>query len=407
MLTIDDARRQVCDAITPLPTHTTVALDALVHRVLAQDIFAPMCLPIADNSAMDGFAIRAADVTALPVTLTINQRIPAGHAPKPLAPNTAARIFTGALLPHGADTVVMQENCVYADGEQDNVTINESVALGNNVRSAGMDIQQNALVFPQGHCFTPQDVGTLAALGITSAQVCRRPKVALLSTGDEVIPAGNPLATAQIYDANTPMLKALCEQAGAEVVWQQHILDQREATQAALMNAANSADIIISSGGVSVGGEDHVKAAVEACGELALWKVKLKPGKPFSFGHIAAEHTSSDRSTLFMGLPGNPASAFVTFLLFVLPALQRLQGRMLSEPSYVMLPAQFEVKTPLRRPEFRRVRLNATGVEQHPQQSSGALAPQSWANALAFIPEDTVIRYGDEVRVFPLAMFFR
>jgi molybdopterin molybdotransferase len=343
---------------------------------------------------MDGYAVHAADLGAAPVRLRVAARIPAGTAGEALARGTAARIFTGAPVPVGADAVVIQEVCTR---EGDWVEVPPGVPAGANIRRAGEDIAAGSEVIPAGARLGPQHLG-LAALPVR-----RRPRVAILSSGDELVMPGEPLAPGQIYNSNRFALRGLVQALGCEVVDLGVIPDELEATVAALSAAATNADLIVASGGVSVGEEDHIKPAVERLGTLDLWRISMRPGKPLAFGHLGP------RRTPFIGTPGNPVSMFVTFVLFARPFLLRLAGVTGPvQPQPVPGRADFDWPKPDRRREFHRARLH-TGpdgealVSVYPSRSSAVLSSMAWANGLVVIPEGQAIARGDPVQFIPMS----
>lgn len=359
--------------------------------VLAEDIVADSNVPPADNSAMDGYALRHQDLMQ-GKPMPVSQRIPAGLVGEPLSPGTAARIFTGAIIPAGADTVIAQEDCLQGDGV---VIVNVAAVQGQHIRPCGQDISSGQLILSTGHRLQAADLGLLASLGFSQLKVAAAIRVALMSTGDELREPGDPLAQGQIYNSNRPMLAAMIRVLGCEVVDLGIVADNPAATKAALLLARDSADVVISSGGVSVGEEDHVKAQVEALGELQLWKLAIKPGKPLAYGKLS--------KVPFFGLPGNPVSGFVTFCLLVRPYLLSMLG--VAEPIAPQWPAvaNFEWPKAGSRQEYLRARVmpSATGlqVDIHPQQSSGALTSVSWCNALAVIPIGVTLQHGDGVEI--------
>ncbi|HXH04243.1 MAG TPA: gephyrin-like molybdotransferase Glp [Candidatus Competibacteraceae bacterium] len=398
LLPVDTAIARMLQALQPVQDRESVALNAALGRILAEPLVAPLALPGADNSAMDGFAVRAADLPAEGTArLPIAQRIVAGQAGTPLAPGTAARIFTGAPLPPGADTVVMQERCRWDDSH---VLISGPGRPGQHIRRRGEDVQEGEPLLDAGRRLQPQDLALAAALGVDRLSVWRRPRVTILSTGDELVEPGQPLAPGQIYGSNRYLLGALLATLGCEVRDLGIVADTLDATRAALAAAADNADLVISSGGVSVGEEDHVKAAVESLGRLSLWKVAIKPGKPLAFGTVAG--------TPFLGLPGNPSSLFVTFLVLARPLLHRLQGRTPASVHGEWLAADFDWPRPDPRCEYLRARRVEDGpavtrVAIHRQQSSGALAPASWADGLVELAPGQAVRQGEPVRFLSFA----
>lgn len=377
------------------------SFDAL-GRVLAEDVSSALDVPPADNTSMDGYALRAADVPLPGTELPVSQRIPAGVVGQPLQPGTAARIFTGAQVPPGADAVVMQEQCEVlpsAPGsELSRVRVNTTPQAGQWIRRRGEDVREGCVVLAAGTRLTPQALGLAASVGAAELVVCRRPRVALFSTGDELVMPGQPLPPGAIYNSNRYTLRALLQAAGCEVDDLGIVPDRLLATRDALRRAAEGNDLILTSGGVSVGEEDHLKPALQAEGWLRHWQVAIKPGKPLAFGAVRR----ADGEALFMGLPGNPVSSFVTFLLAVGPVLRALQGSPAGLPPAVPARADFDWPRPDRRREFLRVRFNGQGgLELFPNQSSGVLTSAVWADGLVDNPPGQVIRRGDSVRLLP------
>ena len=367
-------------------------------RVLAEDVHAGLDVPPADNSSMDGYAVRLADVPAAGVVLPVSQRIPAGVVGHALAAGSVARIFTGAQIPPGADAVVMQEQCTAVDPQS--VRVDTVPAAGQWIRRRGEDIATGATVLARGTVLTAQAMGLAASVGRASVRVLRRPRVALFSTGDELAMPGEPLKPGGIYNSNRFTLTGLLQASGCEVKDLGIVPDRLEATRQALRAAAEGVDLILTSGGVSVGEEDHLKPAMRLEGRLDLWQVAMKPGKPLAFGAVRREDGSE---ALFVGMPGNPVSSFVTYLLTVAPLLRALQGRPSRPPAAYALRADFDWPRPDRRREFLRVRLNEQGgLDLFPNQSSGVLTSTVWADGLVDVPALQPISRGDMVRFLPL-----
>jgi len=363
-------------------------------RVLAEDVESALDVPPADNTSMDGYAVRCADLTMPGTVLPVSQRIPAGTVGQALQPGSVARIFTGAQVPPGADAIVMQEQCVPVDGGA--VRIDTVPTPGQWIRRRGEDITSGSTVLPRGTRLTPQALGLAAAVGRASLTVLRRPRVAVFSTGDELAMPGEPLKPGGIYNSNRFTLRGVLQAAGCEVQDLGIVPDRLDATRAALRTAAADNDLIVTSGGVSVGEEDHLRPAMLAEGRLDLWQIAMKPGKPLAFG--AVRRAGGDEA-LFVGLPGNPVSSWVTCLLAVLPLLRALQGMPDTAPRAVTVRADFDWPRPDRRREFLRVRFDpAGGVSLFPNQSSGVLTSAVWGDGLVDNPSGQVIRRGDTVR---------
>jgi molybdopterin molybdotransferase len=391
VLTVDQALELLLSAAQPLADVETIDTLAATGRVLAAPVIAAVDVPPMDNSQMDGYAVRVADMAAGLTTLPIAQRIAAGHVGVPLAAGTAARIFTGAPLPEGADAVVPQERCTVAAGA---VTVGEKPVAGAWIRRAGVDIGAGRPVLRPGVRLRPQDCGVAAAAGIAELNVYRRLRVAVFFTGDELVMPGEPLAAGRIYNSNRFMLRGLLERLGCEVFDLGIVPDDLGKTRDALASASVGADVILTSGGVSVGEEDHVKPAVEAEGSLDSWQISMKPGKPLAFGRV--------RDVPFIGLPGNPVSSFVTFLIFARPFLLLRQGVVEPQVRALQLPADFELSAPDRRREFLRARVNPAGcVEIHTNQNSAVLTSTVWADGLVDNPPGQAVRRGDLVRYLP------
>ncbi|MDI3489090.1 MAG: molybdopterin molybdotransferase [Thauera sp.] len=391
MLSFDEAYEKLLGFVRPVREIENVDTMVAAGRVLAVALHSTINQPPMDNSAMDGYALRAADVPAAGTRLPVSQRIPAGSVGHALQPGTAARIFTGAPLPPGADTVVMQELCEH-DGEH--VVINTVPTPGEAVRRMGEDIAEGEEVLPSGLRLTPQAVALAASVGAAQLPVYRRLKVAVFSTGSELMMPGEPLPPGGIYNSNRFMLRALLAGLGCEVEDFGIVPDRLDQTRDVLRRAAEGHDLILTSGGVSVGEEDHVKPAVEAEGSLDMWKIAMKPGKPLAYGRV--------HGAAFIGLPGNPVSSFVTFLLMVRPFLLATQGVSEVAPPSLMLRADFDWPRPDRRREFLRARMNAQGgVELFANQGSAALNSTVWANGLVDIPAGTPVARGELVRFLP------
>jgi molybdopterin molybdotransferase len=395
---LDDALVELLAAVVALNESETVATLAADGRVLAEDLVSALQVPPQDNSSMDGYAVRVAEIADEGVPLPVSQRIPAGAAPQPLQPGTTARIFTGAPVPPGADAIVMQEDV--RDLGDGRVQICRVPARGDWIRRSGEDITRGATVLARGDRLGPAALGLAASIGRDQLRVTRRPRVALFSTGDELVMPGQVAPEAMqpgaIYNSNRFFLRSLLLRAGCEVRDLGIVPDQRDATLQALRQAAADNDLILTSGGVSVGEEDHIKPAVQQLGTLDLWQISMKPGKPFAHGRVGSAH--------FIGLPGNPVSSFVTFLLLVRPFLLKLQGATRLAPASLLLPAHFDWPRADRRREFLRARRDAEGgLEIFPNQSSGVLTSTVWAEGLVDVPAAKTIVRGEPVRFLPLA----
>ncbi len=398
LLTLDEALARLLSAVQPLAGSETVSTFDALGRVLAADVRSLVDVPTADNSAMDGYALRSADVTAPGTVLPVSQRIPAGMVGTALQPGTAARIFTGALVPEAADAVVMQEQCEALDGA---VRVNAVPKPGQSIRRRGEDLSRDAIALPRGTRLTPQALGLAATAGAATLAVARRPRVALFSTGDELAMPGEALKPGAIYNSNRFTLRALIQSLGCECTDFGIVPDQLAATREALRRAAQGHDLIVTSGGVSVGEEDHLRPAVQAEGSLDLWQIAIKPGKPLAFGRV---HKAEGGNAWFVGLPGNPVSSFITFLLAVRPLLLYLQGATALQPQGVPLRADFDWSRVDNRREFLRVRRNAPGgLDLFSNQGSGVLTSTVWADGLVDNPPQTPIRAGDSVRFIALA----
>ncbi|WP_367350404.1 gephyrin-like molybdotransferase Glp [Ottowia sp.] len=408
LMSLDEALRRVLGHAAPLTEVESLSTFDADGRVLAQDLVSELQVPPQDNSSMDGYAVRTVDVTRPGVELPVTQRIPAGHAAEPLAAGSAARIFTGAPMPAGADAVVMQEDTEALEGEGGaaRVRINAVPRRGDWVREAGEDVTRGATILRKGERLAPASLGLAAGIGMNRLLVAARPRVALFSTGDELVMPGEvppgQMKPGAIYNSNRFFLRALLLRLGCAVSDLGIVPDNRAATLAALQSAAEGHDLILTSGGVSVGEEDHIKPAVEQLGQLDLWQIAMKPGKPFAYGQVRRGAASG--AAHFMGLPGNPVSSFVTFLLLVRPFLLQLQGAADTAMVAVAARADFTVARADKRREFLRARRNAAGgLDLFPNQSSGVLTSAHWADGFVDNPAGTTIAPGDTVRFIPLA----
>lgn len=392
MLSVAEAQAFMLGAARPVAEVELVDTMRANGRVLATAQTSTLNVPERDNTQMDGYAVRASDCASGAASLPVSQRIAAGHVGQPLQPGTAARIFTGALIPDGADCVVMQEQCSVLDGV---VTVNHVPHAGQWVRRQGEDIRAGGVILGAGQRLRSQEMGLAASVGLAQVPVLRKLRVAVFFTGDELAMPGEPLAPGAVYNSNRFTLRGLLENLGCEITDLGIVPDSLEATKAVLRQAAQGNDLIITSGGVSVGEEDHIKPAVEAEGRLNMWQIAVKPGKPLAFGEV--------REAFFVGLPGNPVSSFVTFLLFVRPFILRLQGVAgnLAPRSY-QLPAAFERLKADRRNEFLRAKVNDDGeLELFANQSSGVLTSTVWGDGLIDCPPGLSIARGDMLRFIP------
>ena len=393
LLTLDEALSRLLGAVGPVDAIETVSTFDARGRVLAADVVSNLDVPSADNTSMDGYAVRCADVTEEGVVLPVRQRIPAGIVGTALEPGSAARIFTGALVPPGADAIVMQEHCEALDGA---VRINSVPRPGQWIRRRGEDVRVGAVVLAAGARLLPQSLGMAASVGAGTLSVARRPRVALFSTGDELAMPGEALKPGALYNSNRFTLRGLIEALGCSCDDLGIVPDDLDATRAALRRAAAGNDLIVTCGGVSVGEEDHLKPAVRAEGRLDLWQIAIKPGKPLAFGEVRRDHGAP---AWFIGLPGNPVSSFITFLLAVRPFLLKLQGATDCLPRPMVQRADFDWPRPDRRREFLRVRRNADGgLDLFANQSSGVLTSVVWGDGVIDNPASQAIRAGDGVR---------
>jgi len=397
LLNVDEALQQLLAGARPVAETETVPTLSAIGRVLAAAQRSTMNVPPMDNSAMDGYAVRTADLQRPDTRLKVAQKIPAGSTGKPLAPGTAARIFTGAPIPAGADTIVMQEFCTQ-EGEE--VVVKKIPERGEWIRLTGSDIRAGGEVLPAGLRLRPQDTGLAASVGIASLPVRRRVRLGLIFTGDELVMPGDPLPPGRIYNSNRFTLNGLAGIFGCETRDYGIVPDSLPATRGMLRRAAAECDVIVTSGGVSVGEADFVKPAVEAEGELLLWKIAMKPGRPLAFGRVGKAN--------FIGLPGNPVSSFVTFLVFVRPFLLKTQGVADVQAHAIPVRADFDWPEPDPRREFLRVKWNARGgLDLYPTQDSAVLMSTAWADGLVDNPAEHPIRAGDMVKFMPYSELYR
>ena len=435
LISADEALARLLSAVAPSGRSEIVPTPEAWGRVLARDVVSTVNVPPEDNSAMDGYALRLADLAdGAGSVLRISQRIVAGRPGEPLQPGTAARIFTGAQVPAGADAVVMQEHCEALPGPGlGTVRVNELPPPGAAIRRQGEDVRLGHVVLRAGHRMDSAAIGLAATVGMATLEVAARPRVALFSTGDELVMPGEPLPPGAIYNSNRFMLGALLRGQGCLVTDLGNVPDKLDATRAMLREAAHGHDLILSSGGVSVGEEDHLKPALTAEGRLDLWAIAIKPGKPLAFGAVRRSADSAAQAaaarghagggpkpvgdspsdstsgadvaeTWFVGLPGNPVSSHVTFTLFVRPLLARLQGAEAAWPTGVPMRADFAWPRPDKRREFLRVRRNATGgLDLYANQGSGVLTSLAWGDGLADIAPGQAVEPGDTVRFLSLA----
>ncbi len=403
LLSVDEALAVLLEGARPLEEIETLPTLAATGRVLARAQTSAMDVPPMDNSAMDGYAVRRADVAAPDTRLRVTQRIAAGAVGAALEPGTAARIFTGAPIPPGADAIVMQEFCA-VDGEH--VIIKKVPQPEAWIRRRGSDIRAGAQILAAGTRLRPQDTGLAASVGIARLPVVRRVRLGLFFTGDELVMPGDPLPPGRIYNSNRFTLNGLAKIFDCETRDYGIVPDSLEATRAVLRRAASECDVIVTSGGVSVGEADYVKPAVEAEGSLLMWRIAMKPGRPLAFGRVSAGR-GEGREAAFIGLPGNPVSSFVTFLIFVRPFLLRTQGIGEVAPRALAARADFDWIDADPRREFLRVKWNAAGgLDLYPTQDSAVMTSTAWADGLVDNPPNHAIRRGDTVRFLPYAELY-
>jgi molybdopterin molybdotransferase len=414
LMSLDQALEFLLKEATVIAEHELVNTLNADGRYLAEDLVAHLQVPPQDNSAMDGFALRTEDNLAIGQTLKVTQRIPAGSQGTPLESGEAARIFTGAPIPKGANAVVMQEDTTALNQESAStdgsypINVNVMPTMGQWIRRSGEDVARGSVVIPAGSHLKPASLGLAASIGTAQLSVKRKPRVALFSTGDELVMPGEispeNMRPGAIYNANRFFLNSLLVRSGCEVTDLGIVPDSLEATLKVLQHAASGHDLILTSGGVSVGEEDHVKPAVEQLGQLHLWQISMKPGKPFAFGHIDTPFIENSPQTFFMGLPGNPVSSFITYQLLVRPFLCAMQGGQPLHTAPYLLEAHFDLSKPDKRREFLRVKRNAQGgLDLFPNQSSGVLTSAVWADGVVDNPGSQPIQYGKLVHFYPFS----
>lgn len=402
----DEALSLLKERIAPIVSDETLPLSKASGKIIAEAIVSPVAIPAADNSAVDGYAFRHADYATTGGFFEVGDRIPAGDlTPRNLSKSAASRIFTGAMVPTGADTIVMQEDCeTHQQGGRPFVVIPPGLKVGANLRKAGEDLKIGDPVAAPGDRLSPQLLAAIASTGKPDVKVCRPLNIALLSSGNELIRPGNPLRPGQVYDANHFLLRSFLETLPVTVTDLGIVKDRFDVVMETIIKAAQSHDVIVSSGGASKGEEDHIVNAIQALGKRHLWQLAVKPGRPMSFGQID--------QTLFFGLPGNPVACFICFCLYARPALLRLAGSHWHEPVRFRIRSGFEVKSkkPDRREFWRGIlRFDEEGspfLEKFTRDGSGLITGLRTADGLIEIPEPvTTIKKGDPLAFIPWSEF--
>ncbi len=400
LIPYDEAVKQLLESVKQQTKTASINIEQGLNRILAEDIVSTINVPPTTNSAMDGYVLNNSDINQNGVTkLPISQRICAGESGQPLVAGSCARIFTGAPIPENSDTVIMQE---WVEIDDDHIVFERNLTTGTNCRLVGEDIKQGQVILTKGTKIRAQEQGLIASIGLKTICVFNKTRVGLFLTGNELVEPGQALKPGQIYDSNSYTLQGLLHSMDCDIIHLGIIGDTLDATKEALTIAADKTDLVITTGGVSVGEEDYIRIALEAIGETKMWRLNIKPGKPLVYGTI--------NNTAFIGLPGNPVSAFVTFCLFVCPHLKKMQNKQHTHPISFQVKANFEWLKPDARREFLRAQLtqNPQGEAQlniYKQQGSGVLMSTSWATGIIEVPEHTAIQQGDWVSYIPYAEF--
>ncbi len=399
LMPIDEALALLLNSAEPITETEKLPLIEAQGRILAEDLSSTINVPPHNNSAMDGYAVHSADLAeSSEKLLPISQRIPAGVMGTELKVGTAARIFTGAPIPAGADAVVMQEVCTAigeGEGVDSAVKITGPIPVGKNIRNAGEDIRTGDAILKAGTKLKPQNIGLAASVGIGEITVYKRLRVGIFFTGDELREPGETLEAGQIYNSNRHTMRGLLENLNCEIIDLGTVEDTLEATKTAMLKAAEQSDLVMTSGGVSVGEEDYIRIALEEIGQLDMWRINIKPGKPLAFGKVG--------DTPFLGMPGNPVSVFATFCIFARPFILQKQGASETKANSFMVPAAFEWAKVGKRHEYVRARAESGVIKLFPHQGSGVLTSTSWANGLAIIPADTTIQPKDMIEFIPFS----
>ena len=404
LMSADDALSFLIDSASVTAMTEAVSLDDSLGRILASDIHSTINVPGFDNSAMDGYTIALNDnqVAQENLSFDVVDRIAAGSTGNDLKIGNAARIFTGAPIPNGANTVVMQEECTLSE-DKSQITVKRAINLNENIRPTGNDILKDNVILSLGRQIKPQDISLAASVGVGELVVFKKIKVGVFFTGDELVEPGNPLTPGKIYNSNRYALVALLKQVGCHVINLGNIEDKLDATCEALEALESQCDLIMTTGGVSVGEEDHVKPAVEKLGELNLWKIRMKPGKPLAYGKV--------KQTPFIGLPGNPVSSFVTFCIFSLPFIKKMQGNSNYESKILKVKTNFDCKRAKPRREYARVRIDHSTetplANLFPKQGSDVMSSVVWADGIIEIPENTTFETGTILNYYSMSELTR